>query len=196
MISFLRGKIIFWGENFLILETTAGVGYKIYTHSEFLNNIAKKNIAQKNEIQIWSHLYQREDTIELYGFQNYPELEFFETLLKVPGIGPKSALGVLNVASTDVLKNAIAAGKTDYLTRVSGVGRKTAEKIVLELKDKFGGKEGIAFQFKEDEEVFDALKALGYSLRDAREVLNKIPKEINGAPNRIKEALKIIGKKQ
>ena|SRR3989338_8151071 len=190
MISFLRGKIIFKGESFLMLETAGGVGYKIYCALEFLNNLSKQN----GEIQVWTHLYQREDAIELYGFQNYAELEFFEILIKVPGIGPKSGLAVCNVAPADVLKNAIASGKTDYLTRVSGIGRKTAEKIILELKDKFGGKEGAIFQFQEDEEVFEALKTLGYNAKDIREVFNKIPKSASGAQNRLKEALKILGR--
>ena len=175
-----------------MLELVNGVGYKIYGSRAFLGSFSGED--KNKEIKIWTHLYQREDTIELYGFQNYAELEFFETLIKVPGIGPKSGMAVFDVASVDVLKNAIASGKTEHLTRVSGIGRKTAEKIVLELKEKFGGKEGVIFQFKEDEEVFEALKTLGYSSRDIRETLNKIPKEINGTQNRLKEALKILGR--
>lgn len=175
----------------MVLETADGIGYKIYASPDFLKNSSEQN--KSAEAKIWTHLYQREDTIELYGFQNYAELEFFETLIKVPGIGPKSGMAVFNVASVDILKNAIASGQTQYLTRVSGIGRKTAEKIVLELRDKFGGKSGVAFQFKEDEEIFDALKSLGYSGRDIREVLSKIPKEKTDVQSRLKEALKILG---
>ena len=175
-----------------MLELVSGIGYKIYGSRAFLGSAYKHDA--DGEIKIWTHLYQREDTIELYGFQNYAELEFFEILIKVPGIGPKSALGVFDVASVDVLKNAIASGKTEHLTRVSGIGKKTAEKIVLELKEKFGGKEGVAFQFQEDEEVFEALKSLGYSAKDIRESLNKIPKDISGTRSRLKESLKILGR--
>lgn len=191
MISFLRGKVIFKGESFLIIETQGGTAYKVFIGKEAAANFESRD--KNKEIEIWTHLYQREDTIELYGFQNYAELEFFETLIKVPGIGPKSGMAVFEVASVDVLKNAIASGQTQYLTRVSGIGRKTAEKIVLELRDKFGAKAGAVFQFKEDEEVFEALKSLGYSPRDIRETLSKIPKEKTGVQNRLKEALKILG---
>lgn len=190
MLAFLEGEIIFRGLGFIVLKTGDGVGYKIFT--PVISHIPHEN--RDETVKFWTHLHIRENIMELYGFQNYAELEFFETLLKVSGIGPKSALAVFNVASVDVLKNAIASGESRYLTRVSGIGRKTAEKIIVELKDKFGGKDGANFQFKEDEDVYEALISLGYSAKEASSVLNKIPATATGAENRIKEALKILGK--
>lgn len=186
MIAFLEGKIIFKGLSFVVLKTAGGVGYKIFT---------PKACENKDETaKFWTHLQQREDGSELYGFENFAELEFFETLIKISGVGPKTALAFFNLASIDTLKNAIASGEASYLTKVSGIGRKTAEKIIIELKDKFGGKNGAEFRFKEDEDVFEALDSLGYSAKDIRETINKISPEIAGAEKRIKEALKLLGK--
>ena len=146
-------------------------------------------------LKFWTHLYLREDTVELYGFLEYSELEFFEILIQISGIGPKSALGVLAVAPLDTLKKAISSGETSYLTKVSGIGRKIAEKIILELKDKMGkigsAEEGIFL--REEGDVLKALRSLGYSLEEAREALKKLPSEIEGAEKRVKEALKILG---
>lgn len=189
MISSITGKIIFKALGFIILETEGGIGYKIYAGPDILNEPK-----DSSHIKIWTHLHTREDGIDLYGFKNYAELEFFETLIKVSGVGPKSALAFFNLAPVDVLKNAIASGEAAYLTKVSGIGRKTAEKIVVELRDKFGGKDGVEFRFKEDEEVFEALQSLGYAPKNIREAINKIPSELKGAENRIKEAIKILGR--
>ena len=104
----------------------------------------------------------------------------------------------MGIAPVDTLKKAIASGDTSYLTRVSGIGRKTAEKIVLELKEKMAGK-GIssvsAPELKEEADALDALIQLGYSQREGREALQKVPKEIQGTEKRLKEVLKMLGKK-
>src|SRR3989344_4493439 len=135
MISLLEGQVEFKGEKFAIIKV-AGVGYKIFAGQETLQKIPEKGV----DVKLWTHQHVREDALELYGFLHFAELEFFELLLNVPGIGPKGGLGVMNIASVDTLKKAIGAGDTSYLTRVSGIGRKTAEKIVLELKEKMSGK--------------------------------------------------------
>jgi len=83
----------------------------------------------------------REDILDLYGFLDYPELEFFEMLINVSGIGPKGALQILSIASIETLRKAIGTGDTSYLTKISGIGKKTAEKIVIELRDKMGEQE-------------------------------------------------------
>lgn len=190
MIAFLKGKIIFKGLSFVILKTAGGVGYKIFIPKAAFDSYKNTN----DIVKFWTHLHQREDGSELYGFENFSELEFFETLIKISGVGPKTALAFFNLASIDTLKNAIASGEAAYLTKVSGIGRKTAEKIIVELKDKFGGKYGAEFRFKEDEDVFEALNSLGYLAKDIREAVNKIPPEIAGTENRIKEALKLLGR--
>lgn len=195
MIIFLEGAIELKGNKFVAVKTSGGVGYKVFTTEETLHKIPEKGA----KINLWTHLYMREDSLELYGFLHYAEMEFFETLINVPGIGPKGALGVLSIAPVDTLKKAIASGDTSYLTRVSGIGRKTAEKIVLELKDKILAK-GIsaleAPELKEEADALDALMQLGYSQREAREALQRLPKEIRGTEKRLKEVLKLIGKAQ
>ena len=157
----------------------------------------KEGIATKNSetFSLWTHLHVRENALELYGFLEYAELEFFEMLIQISGIGPKSALGVLSVAAIDTLKKAISSGETSYLTKVSGIGRKTAEKIILELREKLGDlSEAGKTMLKGEQDVLGALESLGYSVNEAREALRHIPENIEGTNNRIKEALKNLGK--
>ena len=193
MISFLEGTIELKAEKFVVVNV-GGVGYKVFSNPEILTKIPEKG----EVVKFWTHQYVREDSVELYGFVHFAELELFETLISISGIGPKGALGVLGVAPVDTLKRAIASGDTSYLTRVSGIGKKTAEKIVLELKDKMLGK-GIsslhAPELKEEADALDALVQLGYSQREAREALSHVPKEITGTERRLKEVLKMLGKK-
>jgi len=192
MISRLSGTVVDLTEKYTILDVS-GVGYKIFCSTDTLATLSLDTLAS-----LHTHLAVREDALDLYGFSNAGELHFFELLISVSGIGPKSALGILGIASTDTLKKAIATGDTGYLTKVSGIGRKTAEKIVLELRDKLrahaGSKEsGGALRAESD--VIEALKALGYSGNDARDALKEIPAEVTGTNARIKEALKILGQK-
>lgn len=193
MISFLDGKIEFKAEKFFVVNV-GGVGYKIFSTAETLKKIPEKS----DSVKLWTHQYVREDTVALYGFLQYPELELFETLIGISGIGPKGALGVLAIAPVDTLKKAIASGDTSYLTRVSGIGRKTAEKIVLELKEKMAGRGVIvdAPELKEEADAIDALVSLGYSPREAREALAVVPKEVTSAEKRIKYALQKLGRKK
>jgi Holliday junction DNA helicase RuvA len=126
MIIQLEGIVKFKTERFVVLDVN-GVGYRIFVSFETLRKIPKK--AEK--IKFWTHLYVRENALDLYGFLNYAELEFFEQLIQISGIGPKSALSVLAVAPLDVLRKAIASGETSYLVKVSGIGQRLAEKIIV-----------------------------------------------------------------
>jgi Holliday junction DNA helicase RuvA len=187
MIGSIRGKIILKTEKFLIVET-GGVGYKINVSPDVLPKAKKIG----DEISLWIHTHVREDAFNLYGFLDREELEFFEMLINVSGIGPKGALAILGIASIETLRKAIGTGDTSYLTKISGIGRKTAEKIVIELRDKIGEKlEGGSLQGELD--ALEALKSLGYSQNEAREALKKVPSgtDIN---IKIREALKVLGK--
>jgi len=188
MLGYLEGKITFRGERYLIIDV-AGVGYKVFINAETL----KKSSKSPEKARIWTHLYQREDAIELYGFLFQPELELFETLIGVSGVGPRTALGILNVAPIDTLKRAIASGELSYLTKVSGIGRKTAEKIMVELREKFGKAMAAGPELKEEQDALEALESLGYSIREAREALHQVPETIHGTSQRVKEALKLLG---
>lgn len=156
------------------------------------------NGERSRTIKIWTHQYIREDAEELYGFLHFAELDLFETLIGVSGVGPKTALGVMGVAPIDTLKRAIASGDTSYLTKVSGIGRKTAERIIVELREKMAGR-GVSVEapeLKEEVDALEALQALGYSQKEARDALSKNSDNTASAEKRIKEALKNLGRKK
>jgi len=223
MISALEGVVEFQGERFVVLNT-GGVSYRVYVHAETLRKVAEKyqKINPSTKLgaspstgsgqvhatgsgqaalapfraKFWTHLYQREDTVELYGFLHYAELEFFELLIQIPGIGPKSGLGIMAVAPLDTLKSAIASGDTSYLTKVSGIGRKTAEKVILELREKMAGRGVSAIgvpELREESDALDALTTLGYTHSEARSALAAVPKSVSGASNRVQAALRQLG---
>lgn len=188
MIGSIKGKIILKRDKFVIVEKD-GIGYKISVSLDTQERI-KKTI---DEVSFWTHLHVKEDTQDLYGFLEYQELEFFEMLIGISGIGPKGALTILSVAPIEILKKAIGTGDTSYLTKISGIGRKTAEKIVIELRDKMG-KENEIGSLQQEVDIMEALKSLGYSQNEVREALKKISSEMD-LNTKIKEALKILGRK-
>jgi Holliday junction DNA helicase RuvA len=168
-----------------------GVGYKVYSPTEII-----EKTPMREPVRLWTHLIVREDALDLYGFPGKEELEFFEMLITISGIGPKSALSILNLASIATLKQAIASGDSTYLTKVSGIGKKNAEKIVMELKDKliFTQEEVDSASRSYESDSLEALKALGYAEREARDALKKVPKEITDTSECVKHALKILAK--
>jgi len=189
MIASLSGTVSFSTEKYLTIEA-GGIGYKVaVTTSTALKTSVGKNIL------VHTHLAIREDAHELYGFLTRNELEFFEKLLLVSGIGPKSALNILNIAPVETLTKAIASGDVSYLTKVSGIGKKTAEKIVFELKEKLSGGANVTNTgLGEEADALLALTSLGYSHSEARGALREIPKTATQTSARVKEALKILGK--
>lgn len=193
MIGSIRGKITLKTEKFLIVEA-GGVGYKVSVTADTISRLAPRLRSGQNEtedISFWIHTIVREDALDLYGFLNREELEFFEMLINVSGIGPKGALSILGIASIDTLRKAISTGDTAYLTKISGIGRKTAEKIVIELREKIGeDKSGTSLQGELD--AMEALKSLGYSQNEARDALKKVKADTD-TNTKIREALKILG---
>lgn len=188
MIGYLEGVVRKVGMGSLILSC-GGVGYKVATSREIA-----ASLSAGSTISLWTHLAVREDALDLYGFLSEAELIFFELLLTVSGIGPKSALAILDIAAVETLRSAIASENATYLTNVSGIGKKTAEKIVLELKDKVG-KGAVALPTTGDSEALEAMRALGYSAQEARDALRKVPAEHTSSSDRLREALRIIGTK-
>jgi Holliday junction DNA helicase RuvA len=192
MIARIEGTIIHKTDKFLVVDVS-GVGYKVFVTTDTIGSVEQGALGA-----FWTYTAVRENSLDLYGFASMEEMSFFELLLDVSGIGPKSALGILAVASIDTLKKAIATGDTSYLNKVSGIGRKTAEKIVIELRDKLQahkGEDGAPSTLRGDSDVVEALKSLGYSQNDARDALKEIPSTIEGTNARIKQALKILGSK-
>jgi holliday junction DNA helicase RuvA len=187
MIGSLKGKIIDTTLSRAMVEV-GGIGYLVYSIPSYLERL---HIG--SEASFFTHMAVRENDISLYGFATSEELSMFESLLSVSGIGPKSALGVLGVAGLSVLEEAIMTGNTAALTKIAGIGKKTADKIVLELSGKVASSKGMSASMKDDLDVFEALKALGYRDYQIKETLSEIPKDIQGANDKIKFALKLLG---
>jgi Holliday junction DNA helicase RuvA len=188
MIAYLEGEVLFRGSKFVILKT-GGIGYKIFTSLETLGHIEKKG----ERASFHTHLHVRENALELYGFDSMAELEMFEMLIGISGVGPKSAIGVLSVVELDLLKRAIAAGDTVYLTKISGIGRRIAEKMILELKDKLSAS-GTTLGASNESDALDALVSLGYTVREAREALRAVDDPSASLDERIKKALRTLGR--
>lgn len=188
MIGHLSGTIIDTDIDHVVIGT-GGVGYKVFITPDTLSQLSGETTAS-----VWVHTAVRENAIDLYGFTEQRELSFFELLLTVSGIGPKSALGVLSAVPVETLRAAISAGEASQLTKVSGIGRKTAEKIVLELRDKVGASSSDASTtLREDAEALEALRSLGYSLSEARDALKKVSPSIETSSARLREALRVLG---
>ncbi len=187
MIAYIQGKVWSKEEKNLIILLN-GIGYKIFALSSL---IEKSRLDQ--ELEFWIHEHIREDAHDLYGFETRDERDFFGLLISISGVGPKSAMNILNIASIESLKKAASSGDISHLTKVSGIGRKIAEKIVLELKGKFNNEEE-SVSLKSEVEAVEALKSLGYSQKESRDALKAIPDSLTSTEDRIKAALKILGK--
>lgn len=193
MISYLSGKIKHKNDKFIILDVN-GVGYQV-----FVSPMTLAAIGKNEKVELYTKLFVREDAMELYGFLTNEELIFFEQLLTVTSVGPKSALNIMSVGKIEDIKKAIIHGDPAILTKVSGIGTKTAGRLILELKNK------ISIEPKEtgkvdlenigDNQAIDALKNLGYSQAEAMMALQKVDNKITNIEERVKEALKILGKK-
>ncbi|MCK4553447.1 Holliday junction branch migration protein RuvA [Candidatus Parcubacteria bacterium] len=191
MISFLSGKILNKGQNYAIIKV-GDIGYQV-----FVNQTMFADLEIGQDIEIYTHQYVREDALDLYGFKSVEELEMFELLISISGIGPKSALGVLAIASVADIKESISRGDSALLTKVSGIGRKTAERVVLELREKIGNLKLETGNLKSGAgsasgDEIDALMALGYSMTQARDALRAVDPKIKDSGERIKQALKGI----
>lgn len=171
------------------LIDVGGVGYAVRVTLEMGVHLAKNPAPTV----LFIHTAVRDDAIDLYGFESDDELSFFRLLLSVSGVGPKTALQILNLAPLNALRGAVASGDATYLTKVSGIGKKSAARIVVELKDKLA-KEGHARIVQEgDGDVIDALLSLGYRVEEAREAMKKIGNGTTETKERLREALKILG---
>ncbi|MBX4181490.1 Holliday junction branch migration protein RuvA [Candidatus Parcubacteria bacterium] len=185
MISSLSGTVRHKDLHYIVVDV-GGVGYKVAVTTD-----VSLEATPSSPIFLWTHLAVRENALDLYGFLDKETLEIFELLITISGIGPKTALGILNVASPATLRQAVGSSDTSYLTRVSGIGKKNAEKIVLELKDKLKVSESDKVTDTRGEgDALEALVSLGYTERDSREALKKVSKDVQGAAERVKVALK------
>ena len=170
MIQTLSGTVSLKRESFVVVEV-GGVGFKVAV----ARNTFTKLPAVGAQLKLFTYLHVREDILALFGFLDEKELALFEQLNTISGIGPKSALGIMGIASVDQIAAAINEGKTELLTRVSGVGRKTAERVVLELRGKLfmTASAGAVAQMESDADLEEALVSLGYTKQQARAAILK-----------------------
>jgi len=173
MISALRGRIAAKGESYVIVDV-GGVGFKVFVPSSALDRLG--GVGQ--EVSLFTHLHVRENELALYGFGSKDELQLFELLLGVSGIGPKVGLKIVSIMSVEALREAIATGDAAMLTRIPGIGKKIAERVMVDLKDKLG----VSLEFVSypalthaDAEVISALTSLGYSINEAQAALRSLP---------------------
>jgi Holliday junction DNA helicase RuvA len=185
MIATLRGEVIQIEENALILEV-GGVGLRVFVPKPLLTKFNTGEI-----ILLQTHLVVRENDLSLYGFETAGDRQLFLTLLGVDGVGPKVALSVLSTLNLDTVQRAVFSDEPDLLSRVPGVGKKTAQKIQLYLKDRLkpiSGLEKIASMSDTDSEVLAALTSLGYSVVEAQTALQSLPKD---APDDVEQKLRM-----
>ncbi len=188
MIYTISGTISHKKEN-LVIVGVGGIGFKVLVPK----NLVPELPAVASAVHFFTYLHVREDALELYGFLRVKELELFEKLISISGIGPKSAIGILAVAPVDQLVAAINEGRTELLTRVSGVGKKTAERVILELKGKLtlvAADPQLFLRMESDAELEELLTGLGYSRAQARATISKIDPAIIDFKLRLKEALR------
>lgn len=147
------------------------------------------------EVKLFTHyqLNPRDGAVELYGFTSPEELNFFELLTSVSGIGPKSAQAILSSADLQSLQMGIIRGDDEYLRKISGMGPKTAQRLILELKSKIMATGALAAEVGPESEAIDALIALGYSQYQARDAVRKVSEKAATSEDKIKESLKILG---
>ncbi|MBP9762882.1 Holliday junction branch migration protein RuvA [Patescibacteria group bacterium] len=183
MIGSLRGTLIELGGNWVLLEV-GGVGYRIQLSSSVL---ALLRVGQEQFFYIHEQL--REDAHELYGFLSSQDLILFNKLLSVSGVGPKVAMTLLSLGSADAVQRAVMSGDLETLTSLPGVGKKTAQKIILELKGQLVEAEGVP---SADRDVADALQGMGYSAAQVRDALKQIPSDLTDPSERIRAALRML----
>lgn len=191
MIYSLSGTIAAKQHGFFVL-LVSGVGYKVFAPLSVLSQLP----AISESVTVLTHHHIREDASDLYGFLLPAELMLFESLISITGIGPKSAMGVMGVAPTNEIIAAINEGRLDLLTKASGVGKKTAERVVLELKGKltFTDTAGTIGKMEKDMELEETLVSLGYSKQQAKAALAKLDPAITDFNERLKEVLKTYKK--
>jgi Holliday junction DNA helicase RuvA len=192
MIYSASGILALKSDRFVVVET-GGLGLKFFMRARSIASLP----AAGSLVKLFSYLRVQEDGMDLYGFISEEERSYFEMLISVSGVGPKSALSILDVANLDELAAAIKEGRPDLLTRASGIGQKTAERIIVELKSKVqSAKSGaIVENMDTDADLIEALSSLGYRREEARTALGKVDAKTTGVEARLKEALKILGKR-
>jgi len=194
MIAQLHGELYARGEDWVIVQV-GGIGFRVHVPTSIVEELGDMG----EKVRLYTHLLVRDDALSLYGFATSDQLELFELLLGVTGIGPRSALGLLSSTSPETLRLAIAQEDVEVLVRVPGIGRKTASRLILELKGQIDlsrlGLSGEAKLSPEQAELLEVLTSLGYTTAEARAAVAALPPEARDQPleERIRLALRYFG---
>ena len=197
MIHFVRGKLEETGNDYVVLDNH-GIGYLIYTPSSVLNELPNRG----ETVRMYTYMYVREDQMTLYGFLTRDDLQIFKLLISISGIGPKGALGILSTISPDQFRIAVISGDSKAISKAPGIGQKTAQKLIIELKDKLKLEDVFeeedvpstsdSLDHNAQKEAMMALVSLGYSESEAFGALKKI----HATPDMDSEALLKLALKQ
>lgn len=193
MIASLRGSLARKGPDHIVVEI-GGLGLKVFAPAPFIERLRAPGV----EVSLATHLHVRESEMSLYGFATAEELELFELLLRVSGIGPRMALNAMSFLPPETLREAIAHGDTATLVRIPGIGPKVAQRLVIDLREKLGASlspESVSFRgiTAAEAEVIEGLTALGYSVNEAQEAARALPDEAISLEERILGALQYLG---
>lgn len=192
MIASIEGHLVAVEKDAVIVQV-GGIGFRVFVPSTFLGGCG----AAGSTVSLHTYMHVRDNEITLYGCGSEEELHMFKLLLGVSGIGPRTGLAILSHLPLDNLQGAIASGQSNILSQVPGIGNKTAQKIILDLKDKVKAMGGIspaiAAITQEDAEVIAALTALGYSIVEAQTALQHVPMNVHGIEERLRAALNYLG---
>lgn len=202
MISYIKGKLQYLSDSFVIIDN-GGIGYKIFVSPKLMSNIGKIG----DNVTVFTYMSVKDDGISLYGFENFEELEIFNKLITVSGIGPKGALGIIsNLTPADFIM-AVISDDVAAVSKAPGVGKKTAQRIILELKDKFktedfieekifGEGKGLSSVVADNSkiEAIDALTSLGYGRSEAAKAVSAVFEEGKTTEDILKLALKKLAR--
>lgn len=200
MIRFLRGEYLYYESGAIVLETPGGIGFRIFV-SDTSSLLTKR---EGEEIEVYTYMQVKEDGMALYGFADTEALALFEQLITVKGVGPKAGLAIMSTGTPNQIKSIIAAGDASSIAMAPGIGKKTAERVILELKDKvsalpFEGADmsggfapAAAPGSGERGEAVIALTTLGYSKREAEAAVASVPDEGLSAEEYVKKSLKFL----
>lgn len=190
MIAAVKGIVELLDTPYIIIDVN-GVGYKVLVASSIFSS---SKVGE--QIKLFTYTHVREDTLELYGFLGLSDLKLFEQLLSISGIGPKTAIGIFTLGSANEITQAIVSGDAEFFTGVPRLGRKNAQKIIIELKGKFGEDRHIDLSEKDGEtgQIVSALRQFGFSNREAIEAVRATKGEGENTEEKIRMALKYLGK--
>ena len=191
MIGKLKGKLVEVEKNIGLIETSGGVFYRVFLTPALIGNWKLKI----ENLEVYTYLQVRDDALVLFGFETKKEYDFFVLLLTVSGVGPKTAFNVISFTKIEEVIQAVKNNDLHYFTKVSGLGKKTAMKIILELSQKL--KEEFKFEKMyltgDDQTVVDALTSLGFSVGDVKNIFQKLDSKLS-VEDKVKEGLKLLSK--